>query len=206
MPGDRDQAPARGEQPLGVPVADRVAERRAGVRVQAAQRGNAGNPASAGSADHVVMADHDLRHRTVARVKHQRVRTAQRGAQSFRVGVAGGTRADARRPSPGRRHAQGQRDDLMGLLTGQEPHHLAADLAAGARHRDTHHALPARLGQLERDGYMRPECPVRRPGGRQVVRQAIGTGRRVRLCSPRLPLSLRVIPGQEMDNTAAGCL
>jgi hypothetical protein len=66
------------------------------------------------------MADHDLRHRTVARVKHQRVRTAQRGAQSFRVGVAGGTRADARRPSPGRRHAQGQRDDLMGLLTGQE--------------------------------------------------------------------------------------
>jgi len=90
MPGDRDQAPARGEQPLGVPVADRVAERRAGVRVQAAQRGNAGNPASAGSADHVVMADHDLRHRTVARVKHQRVRTAQRGAQSFRVGVVGG--------------------------------------------------------------------------------------------------------------------
>jgi len=45
-PGDRDRAPALGERLLGVPVADRVAERRGGVRVQAAQRDTAGNPLS----------------------------------------------------------------------------------------------------------------------------------------------------------------
>jgi len=45
-PGDRDRAPALGERLLGVPVADRVAERRRGVRVQAAQRDTAGNPLS----------------------------------------------------------------------------------------------------------------------------------------------------------------
>jgi hypothetical protein len=67
----------------------------------------------------------------------------------------------------------------MGLLTGQKPHNLAADLPAGARHRDTHHALPVRLGELEPDGYMRPQCPVRRPGGDQGPRHAIGTERRV---------------------------
>ena len=106
------------------------------------------------------MVDHDLRHRTVARDKHQRVNTAQCGAKSLRLGVVGGTRADARRPSPGRQHAPGQRDDLMRLLTCQKPHNLAADLPAGARHRDTHHALPSRVGQLELDGYMRPECPL----------------------------------------------
>jgi NAD(P)-dependent dehydrogenase (short-subunit alcohol dehydrogenase family) len=54
-------------------VADRVAERRGGVRVQAAQRDIAGNPAVAGSADHVAMVNHDLGHRTVARDKHQHV-------------------------------------------------------------------------------------------------------------------------------------
>jgi hypothetical protein len=179
-PGDRDQAPAPGEQPLGVPVADRVAERRAGVRVQAAQRDNVSNPASAGSADHVVMVDYDLRHRTVARDKHQRVNTAQYGAKNFRVGIVGGTRANPRRASPGRQHAPGQRDDLMRLLTGQKPHNLAADLPASARHRDTYHALPARVGQPELDGYIRPECPVRRPGGHQGAPHAIGTERRLR--------------------------
>jgi hypothetical protein len=46
----------------------------------------------------------------------------------------------------------------MRLLTGQKPHNLAADLPAGARHRDTHHALLARVGQLEPDGYMRPDA------------------------------------------------
>jgi hypothetical protein len=45
-PGDRDPAPALGERLPGVPVADRVAERRGGVRVQAAQRDIAGNPLS----------------------------------------------------------------------------------------------------------------------------------------------------------------
>jgi hypothetical protein len=51
----------------------------------------------------------------------------------------------------------------MGLLTGQKPHNLAADLPAGARHRDTHHALPVRLGELEPDGYIRPQCPFGAP-------------------------------------------
>jgi hypothetical protein len=115
------------------------------------------------------MVHHDLRHRTVARDKHQRVRTAQRGAQSLQVGVVGDTRANARRPSPGRQHAPGQRDDPMRLLTGQKPHNLAADLPAGARHRDTHHALPVRLGQLEPDGYMRPQC---RFGAPAAIRDA----------------------------------
>jgi hypothetical protein len=66
-PGDRDRAPALGERLPGVPVADRVAERRGGVGVQAAQRDTAGNPAVAGSADHVAMVSRDLGHRTVAR-------------------------------------------------------------------------------------------------------------------------------------------
>jgi hypothetical protein len=48
----------------------------------------------------------------------------------------------------------------MRLLSGQKPHNLAADLPAGARHRDTHHALLALVGRLELDGYMRPECPA----------------------------------------------
>jgi hypothetical protein len=47
-PGGRDRAPAPGGQPPGVPAADRVAGRRAGVRVQAAQRGNGGQPRSRG--------------------------------------------------------------------------------------------------------------------------------------------------------------
>jgi len=51
-------------------------------------------------------------------VEYAYIHHCSSGAQSFRVGVVGGTRADARRPSSGRRHAPGQRDDLMGLLTG----------------------------------------------------------------------------------------
>jgi hypothetical protein len=48
----------------------------------------------------------------------------------------------------------------MRLLSGQKPHNLAADLPAGARHRDTHHALLARVGRLELDGYVKRECPA----------------------------------------------
>jgi hypothetical protein len=45
-PGDRGRAPALGERLLGVPVAGRVAERRGGARVQAAQRDTAATPLS----------------------------------------------------------------------------------------------------------------------------------------------------------------
>jgi hypothetical protein len=66
MPWRSRPAPALGDRPPGVPVADRVPERRGEARVQAAARDTAGNPAAAGSADHVAIASHDLCHRTVA--------------------------------------------------------------------------------------------------------------------------------------------
>ena len=111
------------------------------------------------------MVDHDLRHRAIARDEHQRAGTAQGGAESLRAGLAGGTPADAGRPPPGRRYAPGQRDDLMRLLTGQKPYHLAADLPAGAGHRDPHHAILTGVRRAGPDGRMRPYCPVQRPGG-----------------------------------------
>ena len=210
--GDRNRAPALSEQPLGVAIADRVAKRRGQVRVEAAQRDDMGNPAGVGSPDHVLMVNHDLCHRAIARDEHKRVDIAQRGAKSLRVDIVGGPRADARWPPPGQQPATGQRDDLVLSLSGHQPHDLAANPSAGTGHRDAQHALPPAGGQ-GLDGCMRPECPVRtqqqrwpqRPRGgaeRLHARQA-PTGANYR-ASPRSRRDF-ALPADYLAVWAGGC-
>src|SRR5215475_3150568 len=155
-----------------------------------------GNPVVAGGPDHVLMVNHDLRHRAIARDKHQRVDIAQRGAKSLRVGIVGGSRADARWPPPGQQPATGQCDDLVLLLSGHQPYDLASDPSAGAGHRDAQHAL-LQAGAQDLDGCMRPECPVRAQQQRRPQPPRGSAEQRVGDCNFKLTAPA---PGAGTDN------